>query len=123
VRVTGTLEDVRPVLAGAGVFALAFRAASGIRSRASEVMALEVPVVAYPDALQGMEFEAGRDYLAARDPEEFGVLLAHVLASPELGARIGGAGRAQVARVYAKDRIYGAFADIYEELLGSSRRS
>ncbi|MDM7915355.1 MAG: glycosyltransferase [Candidatus Eisenbacteria bacterium] len=56
VRVTGAVEDPRPYLARAAVFALCLRAASGIRSRACEAMALELPIVAYPEALEGMGF-------------------------------------------------------------------
>jgi glycosyltransferase involved in cell wall biosynthesis len=123
VSLTGTLEDVRPALAGGGVFALAFRAASGIRSRALEVMALEIPVVAYPEALTGMNLEPGRDYLPARTPEEFARQLDSVLSDPGLASRLGAAGRAQVAACYGKDRTYGKFVDLYAELIGREGRS
>lgn len=123
VRLTGTLTDVRPALEQGGAFALAFRAASGIRSRALEVMALEIPVVAYPEALQGMDLRPDEHFLAARDPEDFALQLDRVLSDADLAVRLGDAGRAQVAARYGKERTYARFAELYEELIGASRRS
>ncbi len=117
VRITGTLPDPRLELARGGVFALCLRAASGIRSRACEAMALEVPVVAYPEALEGMDFAAGRDYLAAREPREFAAQIRRLLEEPDLAAGLTRCARATVGRRYSLEATYGRFPDLYLDLL------
>lgn len=117
VHVTGTVEDPRPVLASCGVFALSLRAASGIRSRACEAMALEVPTVAYPESLAGMGFEDGRDYLAATSPREFAQQIARVLDDRDLADGLRRVAREHVVSHYGFDATYGRFVELYRELL------
>ena len=119
VRVTGTVEDPRAVLVPSGVFALSLRAASGIRSRACEAMALEVPVVAYPESLEGMGFEEGRHYLAAEDPRQFARMIDRVLSDRDLAERLASEARARVAERYGIAATYGRFVTLYRELIDS----
>jgi glycosyltransferase involved in cell wall biosynthesis len=117
VRVTGTVDDPRNELASGAVFALSLKGGSGIRSRVCEVMGLEVPVVAYPEALDGMDFEEGDHYLAARDPQGFADRIGQILDDPALGARIARSAREVVERRYSIPATYGRFVGLYEELL------
>ncbi len=117
VRVTGTVDDPRNDLASGAVFALSLKGGSGIRSRVCEVMGLEVPVVAYPEALAGMDFEEGRHYLAARDPQGFADQIGQILDDPALGARIARSAREEVERRYSIRATYGRFVGLYEDLL------
>ncbi|MBD3163220.1 MAG: glycosyltransferase [Candidatus Eisenbacteria bacterium] len=117
VRVTGTVEDPRPVLVPCGVFALCLRAASGIRSRACEAMALGVPVVAYPESLEGMGFEDGRHYLAAENAEDFARKIDRVLVDRELAGRLAAEARERVREHYGIAATYGRFVSLYRELL------
>jgi glycosyltransferase involved in cell wall biosynthesis len=120
VRVTGAVDDPRPHLAACGVFALSLRAASGLRSRACEVMALDVPIVAYPEALEGMGFEPDRDYVEARDPSEFAKRLDELLGDATKASGIAASAKAQVAARYGRESTYGRFVGLYRELCGSS---
>ena len=120
VRVTGTVEDPRLVLASSGVFALSLRAASGIRSRACEAMALMLPIVAYPEALEGMGFEAGRDYLEAHDPRQFAAEIDRVLLDRVLADRLTASARERVASHYGVEATYGRFVGLYRELLAQA---
>ncbi len=120
VTVTGTVEDPRIHLARCGVFALPFRAASGIRSRACEAMALGVPIVAYPETLAGMGFQADRDYLEADDPAGFARQLARVLEDPARADAIAASARREVERRYSIASTYGRFVELYERLIAES---
>ena len=117
VRVTGTVEDPREVLGSCGVLALCLRAASGIRSRACEAMALEVPTVAYPESLEGMGFEEGRDYLGAKTAREFAEQIDRVLRDHTLAERLSRSARSRVIAEYSYEATYGRFVDLYKSLV------
>ncbi len=117
VRVTGRIDDPRPLLASCMAAVLPLRAASGIRSRACEVMGLEVPVVAYGEALAGMEFEPERDYLLATDPDSFAEGIARLFRDPTLVKRIAASARTVVAERYGIAATYGRFVALYASLL------
>ncbi len=121
VTVTGRLDDPRPLLASCAVMALCIRAASGIRSRACEVMGLEVPIVSYPEALDGMGFEPERDFLQAEDAATFASQLARLIADPSEAARIAASARSEVVSRYGIDATYGRFVDLYGSLLDAPR--
>ena len=59
VTVTGFVEDVRPYLDRAAVFAAPLRFGAGIQNKVLEAMAMEVPVVATPLAADGLNTEHG----------------------------------------------------------------
>lgn len=61
VTVTGFVEDVRPFLKRAAVFAAPLRYGAGIQNKVLEALAMEVPVVASPLAADGLRTEAGDD--------------------------------------------------------------
>lgn len=59
IDVTGFVPDMRPYLAEAGVFVAPFRIARGIQNKVLEAMAAGVPVVARPEAVQGVSGHNG----------------------------------------------------------------
>src|SRR5690606_6865931 len=59
VTVTGFVDDVRPYLERAAVFAAPLRFGAGIQNKVLEAMAMEVPVVASPLAADGLNTEDG----------------------------------------------------------------
>jgi polysaccharide biosynthesis protein PslH len=65
VRVTGRVPDTRPYLAAADVVVAPLRIARGIQNKLLEAMAMARPVVATPEAFQGVRAEPGRDILLA----------------------------------------------------------
>ena len=99
VHVTGRVPDVRPYVAHADVSVSPLRMARGIQNKVLEAMALARPVVASPQAFEGVRAEAPRDLLVADGVAAMAAAVAAVLdgAHPGLGA----AGRAAVERGYA----------------------
>ncbi len=59
VTVTGFVEDMRPYLEQATVFAAPLRFGAGMQNKLLEAMAMEVPVVASPLAADGLRTEEG----------------------------------------------------------------
>lgn len=59
VTVTGFVEDVRPYLEQATVFAAPLRFGAGLQNKVLEAMAMAVPVVASPLAADGLRTEEG----------------------------------------------------------------
>jgi glycosyltransferase involved in cell wall biosynthesis len=59
VTVTGFVDDVRPYLERAAVFAAPIRYGAGIQNKVLEALAMEVPVVASPLAADGLRTQNG----------------------------------------------------------------
>ena len=64
-QVTGRVPDTRPYLAVADVVVAPLRIARGIQNKVLEAMAMARPVVATPEAFEGVQATPGRDILLA----------------------------------------------------------
>src|SRR3984957_12031559 len=98
VQVTGRVPDVRPYVAHAAVSVAPLRLARGIQNKVLEAMALGRPVVASPQAFEGVRAQAGQDLLVGDGAAALARLIDEVLdgAHPSLGAN----GRRAVERGY-----------------------
>ncbi len=67
VTVTGYVPDTREYLKMATVVAAPLRIARGIQNKVLEAMAMGIPVVATPQAFEGIEAEPGRDLILGGD--------------------------------------------------------
>ena len=99
VRVTGRVPDVRPYLAHADACVAPLRIARGIQNKVLEAMAMGRPVVASPQAFEGVRAAAGRDLLVADGAEALCGRIAEVLAGAHPG--LGAAARAAMLQSYA----------------------
>ena len=99
VRVTGRVADTRPFIAHADACVVPLRIARGIQNKVLEAMAMGRPVVASPQAFEGVRATAGQDLLVADGAGATADRIAEVLdgAHPGLGA----AARAAMMRSYA----------------------
>jgi sugar transferase (PEP-CTERM/EpsH1 system associated) len=95
VRVTGAVPDVRPYVAHAAVSVAPLRIARGIQNKVLEAMALGRPVVASPQAFEGVRALPGRDLLVADHATEMARCVREVLAG--LHPNLGGLARIAVA--------------------------
>ncbi|MEI8340879.1 MAG: glycosyltransferase [Verrucomicrobiota bacterium] len=92
VCVTGTVDDVRPFVAGAEVVVVPLRVGGGTRIKIFEAMAAGVPVVSTCIGAEGLPVQNGGNILLADEPVEFAACVARLLQEPELRTQIGGAG-------------------------------
>ena len=99
VLVTGKVADVRPYVAHAAAAVVPLRIARGIQNKVLEAMALGRPVVATPQAHEGVRAEAGRDLLVADSPAGLAAAVTEILDGkhPHLGM----AGRRAVENGYS----------------------
>lgn len=90
VEVTGAVPDVRPYLAQAAAVVAPLRIARGIQNKVLEGMAAGRPVIATPDALDGIGAAPGLEVLTASDAQGFALAACAVLngrAPGDLGER------------------------------------
>ena len=98
--VTGRVPDVRPWLGRADVAVAPLRIARGVQNKVLEALAMARPVVATPQAAEGLHAEPGRELLLAGDAAGFAAAIAGLLRDPARAAALGAAGRAYVRRAH-----------------------
>jgi sugar transferase (PEP-CTERM/EpsH1 system associated) len=95
VDLAGPVPDVRPYLAGA-VAVVPLRVARGIQNKVLEAMAMARPVIASPEALEGLTVEPGRDVLCAAAPGDWRDQLVRLLNDATQRVQLGIAARRYV---------------------------
>ncbi|MGH7644243.1 MAG: glycosyltransferase [Gemmatimonadales bacterium] len=111
VTLTGTVDDMRPHLAGAAVYVVPLRVGGGTRLKILEAMAMGLPMVSTSVGCEGLELAADRDLLIADTPEAFAAATLRLLRDRELATRLGRAGRQRVESTYGWESV----ADSLEE--------
>lgn len=71
VRVTGAVEDIRPYLEHAHAAVAPLRIARGVQNKVLEAMAMARPVIASPQALDGIDYPVGADLRRAETEAQF----------------------------------------------------
>ena len=101
VRVTGRVPDVRPYLQYAQVVAAPLQIGRGIQNKVLEAMAMGKPVVATPQAREGLDACSDVELLTAVTPADFAAAIGSVLDGD--AGPIGARARARVVRDYGWD--------------------
>lgn len=112
VIVTGAVPDVRGWLAAADIVVAPLGIARGIQNKVLEAMAMARPVVASPQAFEGIEAEPGRDLIVAEGAAAQGGSIRALLADPLRAAEIGAAARRQMEQAYRWDIRLAPLADL-----------
>jgi glycosyltransferase involved in cell wall biosynthesis len=111
IRVTGTVEDVRPFLAESQVLVVPLRVGGGTRLKIFEGMATGIPVVSTRIGAEGLPVTHEQVILLADSPGDFAGCVTRLLASEPLRARIGDAGLKLVRERCGWERI----TDVFEQ--------
>ena len=115
VVVTGAVPDIREHLAAATLMVAPLRIARGIQNKVLEGMAARMAVVASPEAMEGIEAQAGMHALVCADPASYRdaiVALVHDLARREA---LASAARALVVSKYAWESSMRKLEQLVEE--------
>jgi glycosyltransferase involved in cell wall biosynthesis len=119
VRITGTVDDVRPYYANAFAVVVPLRVGAGTRLKVLEAMAAGVPVVSTRLGAEGIDAEPGRNLLIADTPEE--MIAALEALTPEKRTALAAEARRLVEQKYdwriLADRLY----RVHEEFAGADR--
>ncbi len=110
VAVTGRVPDVRPYVAHADVCVAPLRIARGIQNKVLEAMAMARPVVASPQAYEGVRAISGRDVLVADGAADTCATILSVLDGAHPG--LADAGRRAVEAGYAWSATLARLDDI-----------
>ncbi len=103
VMLVGPVPDVRPHLESAAVAIAPLRVARGIQNKVLEAMAMGKPVVATPEAREGLDVENGTHALLAASSQQFCDSIVTLLNSHTLRRTIGAAARARTVEHYGWD--------------------
>ena len=94
--ITGWVEDVRPYIAGAGVYVIPLRMGGGTRLKVLEAMAMGKAIVSTTVGSEGFDVVSDRELVMADTPSEFAAAVLALLRDPERRQRLG-----QVAQDFA----------------------
>ncbi len=123
ITVAGRVPDVRPYLAHAAAVAAPLRLARGIQNKVLEAMSMAKPVIATPQAAEGIDATPGRELVVADGAD--GLAAATLAALAEAGdgrARAMGArARALILAHYGWDSALAGLANVLEPPPGCDR--
>lgn len=116
IRVTGTVDDVRPYLWGSAVSIVPLRIGGGTRLKIYEAIAARTPVVSTRIGAEGLDVTSPEQILLADTPEDFANACLSLLADPEEGHRLAAAAHEFVSARFSWDAVSSRFESVIEEL-------
>jgi glycosyltransferase involved in cell wall biosynthesis len=93
VRVTGTVNDIRPYVAEAAVYVVPLRIGGGTRLKIFEALAMGKAVVSTSVGAEGLPLVDGKHFLQADAAGEFAAAVVSLLRDPERRKALGASGR------------------------------
>jgi len=105
VRVTGTVDDVRPHVAEAAVYVVPLRVGGGTRLKIFEALAMGKAVVSTTVGAEGLPLIPGEHFLQADEPADFSHAVISLLRDAERRHRLGRAGRWLVEERYSWPQV------------------
>ena len=113
ITVTGRVPDVRPYIAGAGVYVVPLRIGGGTRLKVLEAMAMGQAIVSTRLGCDGFAFEDGREVRFADDPAAFAGAAVALLRERASAAALGRAARAYVEANFGWDALVPKLEALY----------
>jgi glycosyltransferase involved in cell wall biosynthesis len=114
VHLSGHVDDVRPLVAGAQACVVPLRQGGGTRLKILEAMALGTPVIATSKGAEGLEVVDGTHLLLADEPLDFSQRVVQILQEPALSEFLATNARRLVERHYDWEQIGQRFVALVE---------
>jgi glycosyltransferase involved in cell wall biosynthesis len=114
VVLTGRVDDVRPYIAAAGVYAVPLRIGGGTRLKVLEAMAMGKAIVSTRLGCEGFDLVPGQEMLIADTPAEFAAAVLALLHDPDRRERMGRAARRFAESWYDWSAILPRLEQAYE---------
>ena len=105
VVVTGTVDDVRPFLERSSVVVAPYRMGSGVKHKIPIAFSMGKPVVATPNACQGIEVTHGENVMIAKEPKSFANAIQALLESEDRRRALGKRAQSFIREEYSWDAI------------------
>ncbi|MDP6369744.1 MAG: TIGR03087 family PEP-CTERM/XrtA system glycosyltransferase [Planctomycetota bacterium] len=115
VTVTGFVDSTADWLARASVAVAPIRIARGIQNKVLEAMAMGLPVVSTTTASQGVEGQAGEDYLVADDAGAMAQAICGLLKDREAAQNLGKRARRFVEENYDWEQVFAPLDQILDQ--------
>jgi polysaccharide biosynthesis protein PslH len=123
VRVTGTVDDVRPHVANAAVCVVPLRVGGGTRLKIFEALSMGKAVVSTSIGAEGLPVESGEHAVITDDPADFASVVVRLLRRPDERQRLGSAGRRLVEERYSWHEVARCFETYCEDAVTIARRA
>lgn len=117
IRLTGTVDDVRPYIARASVYVLPLQIGSGTRLKVFEAMAMGKAMVSTKVGVEGLPVASGQNLLIADRPQEFANAVLRLLDDATLRRTIGQNARALVEAGYGWPQVTDSFEAILSRVV------
>lgn len=120
VRVTGFVEDVRPLVSSAALYVCPVLEGGGTRLKLLDAMAMGKAIVATPLAAEGLEVSDGDEMVIREFGAPFVDAVIALLRDPRRRAGLAARARARAVSTYAWKRIGRRLAEVYDEVAATS---
>jgi glycosyltransferase involved in cell wall biosynthesis len=114
IAITGWVEDVRPYIAGAGVYVVPLRMGGGTRLKVLEAMAMGKAIVSTTVGSEGFDIASNRELVIADTPGEFAESVLALLKDPDRRQKMGQIARAFAAQGYDWPIVVPMMERVYE---------
>ena len=113
IRITGSVDDIRPYIAKASVYVVPLRIGGGTRLKIFEAMAMGKATVSTTIGAEGLPVTHGKEILIADSPESFAHAVVSLLCQPEQRRQLGLSARRLVELKYS----WSIVSDLFDEVL------
>jgi sugar transferase (PEP-CTERM/EpsH1 system associated) len=113
ITLTGWVDDVRPYIAGAGVYVAPLRVGGGTRLKLLQAMAMGSAIVATSMGAEGFPVIGGRELLLADTPQSFALAVLTLLDDAGRRAQLGQLARRFVEATYGWDALVPRLEALY----------
>lgn len=115
VKITGTVDDIRPYVSEAAVYIVPIRVGGGTRLKIFEALAMGKAVVATTVGAEGLPLVPGEHFIQADDPSEFARAVISLIRDARRRKTLGLAGRRLVEQRYSWTQVAREFEAGCEE--------
>ena len=122
VRVTGSVDDVRPYIADAAVYVVPLRLGGGTRLKILEALAMGKAVVSTTIGAEGLPLVPGVHFVRADDPGDFARAVLALLRDPTRRKTLGVAGRQLLEQRYSWPEVVHEFEARCEEVVAHEEK-
>jgi glycosyltransferase involved in cell wall biosynthesis len=123
IKVTGTVDDIRPFLWRATVSVVPLLYGAGIQNKILEAMATKTPVVTTFKALSALQVQSGKELLAAHDSEDFSHAVVQLIEDRKLQNQMGQEGAAYVETHHNWLSISAGLVELYQQTIDLKQHS
>jgi glycosyltransferase involved in cell wall biosynthesis len=121
VKLTGTVDDVRPYLNAAQVYIVPLRVGGGSRLKILEAFSMGLPVVSTSVGAEGLCVTQGQHVLFANDPQNFADAIVELFNDQLLRKQLGEEGQRLVHEHYRWDSLARRLEEVWEKTVENKR--